>query len=125
MPNEQTAKDATSFRARLGHSDFFIRHLLLLMFNVLSVSPRANPRLQLVSVGAYAASALDEAMLASKFSALLANETLPAVCNRDWCRIGRVWERCDALSRKASAAYAHCREPEHRRKKRHLGAHPR
>ncbi|SRR6266511_794266 len=47
--------------------------------------------------------ALDEGIVASKFSASLAHETLSAVCNRGWCRIGHVWERVDALSCKAFA----------------------
>ena len=38
-----------------------------------------------------------------KFSASLAHETLSAVYNCGWCRIGHVWKRHDALSRKASA----------------------
>jgi hypothetical protein len=45
--------------------------------------------------------ALDEGIVASKFSASIAHETLPAVCNCGWCGISHFWERRDALSHQA------------------------
>ena len=89
---------ASSFGLRaffvIRHSDFVIGQRRVLNAIPQPLLQRFNPSML---------SSLDGSIVASKFSASLAHETLPAVCNRRWCRIGHIWKRNDALSRKASA----------------------